>query len=80
LDNTGARTAWYSMNRLVPRGATVVGALGNEPVRADAPARNGRIRAVGEIGDRGEREADAGRLTLAPGFIDLRTRYGARIQ
>ena len=67
------------MNQLVIRGATVVDGLGNEPVRADVAVRDGRISAVGDIPDRGEREVDADGLTLAPGFIDLHTHYDAQI-
>ena len=67
------------MNQLVIRGATVVDGLGNEPVRADVAVRDGRISAVGEVRERGEREIDAGGLALAPGFIDLHTHYDAQI-
>ena len=67
------------MNQLVIRGATVVDGVGNEPVRADVAVRDGRISAVGEVRDAGEREIDADGLTLAPGFIDLHTHYDAQI-
>ena len=52
------------MNQLVIRGATVVDGLGNEPVRADVAVRDGRIRAVGDVREKGEREIDAEGLTL----------------
>ena len=67
------------MNDLVIRGATVVDGLGNEPVRADVAVRDGRIAAVGDVREKGEREIDAGGLTLAPGIVDLHTHYDAQI-
>ena len=67
------------MNQLVIRGATVVDGLGNEPVRADVSVRDGRISAVGDVGEKGEREIDADELTLAPGIVDLHTHYDAQI-
>ena len=67
------------MNQLVIRGATVVDGLGNEPVRADVAVHDGRISAVGDVRDEGEREIDAEGLTLAPGIVDLHTHYDAQI-
>ena len=57
------------MNALVIRGASVVDGLGNEPVRADVAVRDGRIGAVGDVRDAGEREIDAEGPTLAPSIF-----------
>jgi len=67
------------MYDLVIRGAVVVDGLGHDPVRADVAVSEGRIAAVGEIGNDAAEVVDAGGLTLMPGIIDLHTHYDAQV-
>ena len=39
------------MHDLVIRGATVVDGLGHDPIRADVAVEEGRIAAIGDIGN-----------------------------
>src|SRR5689334_1533825 len=68
-----------SMYDVVIRGAVVVDGLGQDPVRADVAVSEGRIAAVGEIGNDAAEVVDAGGLTLMPGIIDLHTHYDAQV-
>jgi N-acyl-D-aspartate/D-glutamate deacylase len=56
---------------LVIRGGTVYDGTGAAGVRADIGVRGDRIVAFGTIAARGEQEADASDLSVAPGFIDV---------
>ena len=57
---------------LVIRGGMLVDGRGGPPRLADVAVHDGRIHAVGELGDvAATRTIDASGLTLAPGFIDL---------
>jgi len=59
---------------LIIRDATVFDGLGNPRNRADVGVTGDRIVAVGDLGiAQGDREVDANRLALAPGFIDAHT-------
>ncbi|WP_421995823.1 N-acyl-D-amino-acid deacylase family protein [Reyranella sp.] len=64
---------------LVIRGATVVDGLGNEPKRADVAVQDGRIAAIGTVGDRAAETIDADGLVLAPGIVDVHTHYDAQV-
>lgn len=61
------------MSDLVIRGGTVVDGSGAPARRADVSISGGRIRAVGNLTERGAREIDAGGLVVSPGFIDVHT-------
>jgi N-acyl-D-amino-acid deacylase len=64
----------------VLRGATVVDGTGGAARRADVEVRDGRITAVGAVGDRrGAAVVDLDGLVLAPGFVDIHTHYDAQV-
>jgi N-acyl-D-aspartate/D-glutamate deacylase len=67
------------MHDLVIRGATVVDGLGHDPIRADVAAKDGRIAAIGEVGNDASEIVDASGLALMPGIIDLHTHYDAQV-
>ena len=67
------------MADLVIRGALIVDGTGDEPRTADVAVTDGRISAIGEVGEAGDREVDGTGLMLAPGFIDPHTHYDAQL-
>jgi N-acyl-D-amino-acid deacylase len=67
------------MHDLVIRGATVVDGLGHDPIHADVAVKDGRIAAIGEVGNDASEIVDAGGLALMPGIIDLHTHYDAQV-
>src|SRR6266852_6654742 len=67
------------MHDLVIRGATVVDGLGHDPIRVDVAVRDGRIAAIGEVGNDASEIVDAGGLAMMPGIIDLHTHYDAQV-
>ncbi len=67
------------MADLVIRGALVVDGTGDEPRPADVAVTDGRISAIGEVTETGDREVDGTGLMLAPGFIDPHTHYDAQL-
>ncbi|CAN5470488.1 amidohydrolase family protein [soil metagenome] len=63
------------MTDLVIRNGTIVDGLGGEPHPGDVAVTNGVITAVGAVTEHGDREIDATRLLVTPGFVDLHTHY-----
>jgi N-acyl-D-aspartate/D-glutamate deacylase len=63
----------------VIRGGTVIDGTGAPGVRADVGIRDGRIVAVGDVGEAGAIETDAAGLLVTPGFIDPHTHYDAQL-
>src|SRR5690242_13762360 len=57
---------------LVIRGGRIVDGTGNPSFAGDLGIRDGKIAAVGRLGDRAAaRTIDAAGLVVAPGFIDI---------
>lgn len=61
---------------VVIRNARVLDGLGNPWINADVAVANGRIAAVGKIGERGRKEIDARGLYVSPGWIDMMDQSG----
>ncbi|WP_308797940.1 N-acyl-D-amino-acid deacylase family protein [Agromyces silvae] len=60
------------MSRLALRGGWIVDGTGAPGYAGDLAIVDGRIAAVGELGDfRADREVDVGGRVIAPGFVDL---------
>ncbi len=63
----------------VIRNGLVVDGTGAPGFRADVGIRDGKIVAVGEVGEQGTTEFDAEGLIVAPGIIDPHTHYDAQL-
>jgi N-acyl-D-aspartate/D-glutamate deacylase len=65
---------------VIIRSGTLVDGTGMPRRRADVGIRNGRIAALGRLGEASARQiVDAEGMIVAPGFIDLHTHYDAQI-
>lgn len=64
---------------LAIRGAAVYDGAGGPARRADVGVRDGRIVAVGALGQAACRTVDAGGLALMPGIVDVHTHYDAQV-
>ena len=67
------------MHDLLIRGAEVADGLGNPLERNDVAVTDGRITAIGRIGEPARRTVEADGLVLAPGIVDLHTHYDAQL-
>lgn len=64
---------------LVIRGGTVVDGSGGPARAADVAVRDGRVEAVGTVGEEAREEVDARGRLVTPGFVDPHTHYDAQI-
>ncbi|MFL2987935.1 MAG: amidohydrolase family protein [Candidatus Poriferisodalaceae bacterium] len=64
---------------VVIRNGLVVDGTGSPGRLADVAVRDGRIVAIGEVPDKGDREIDAEGLVVAPGFVDVHTHFDAQV-
>lgn len=55
------------------RGGRIVDGTGNPSFHADVAVKDGKIAAIGRITGQAQREFDASKLVVAPGFIDVHT-------
>ena len=63
----------------VIRGGTVIDGNGSPGRVADVGVDDGRIVAIGDVGESGREELDAAGLMVAPGVIDPHTHYDAQL-
>ncbi|BCL28711.1 amidohydrolase family protein [Streptomyces aurantiacus] len=61
------------------KGVTVVDGSGGPAFVGDVGIRDGRIAAVGAVGEAARTSEDASGLVLAPGFVDPHTHYDAQL-
>ena len=64
---------------LVLRGGLIVDGSGDVPYVGDVAISGERIAAVGEVVGTGQREIDARRLMVTPGWVDIHTHYDGQI-
>ena len=62
---------------VIIKGGTVVDGTGAAGIRADIGIRDGRIVAIGDVGEEAAEIVDATGLTVCPGFVDPHTHYDA---
>ena len=66
-------------HELVIRGGTVVDGTGAAPREADVAVDGGRITAIGQVSEHGEREIDARGRLVTPGWVDIHTHYDGQV-
>ena len=59
--------------------AVIVDGTGAPARNGSVGIRDGRIAAVGDVGESAKRTVDAGGLVAAPGFVDVHTHYDAQV-
>jgi len=64
---------------LAIRGGTLIDGSGAPGRRADVGVRDGRVVAIGDLGESAARTVDAAGRVLCPGFVDLHTHYDAQV-
>jgi N-acyl-D-amino-acid deacylase len=64
---------------LVIRNGTVIDGSGRPRYRADIGVRDGRIAALGKLGEKGVEEIDADGMFVSPGFIEIHTHMDAQV-
>ena len=64
---------------LLVKDGIVVDGTGAPRRRADIGVKDGRIDAIGEIGETARQTIDAGGRVVAPGFVDIHTHYDAQV-
>ena len=64
---------------VVIRRGQVVDGSGAPARRADVAIQDGRIAAVGEVREDGQRVMDARGMVVCPGFVDVHTHYDAQV-
>ncbi|HVN01055.1 MAG TPA: amidohydrolase family protein [Caulobacteraceae bacterium] len=64
---------------LVVRNGTVADGTGAAVFEADVAITDGRIAAIGKVGERGVEEIDARGKLVTPGFVDIHTHYDGQV-
>ncbi len=67
------------MHDLLIRNATLYDGLGSPGLRGDLAVKDGRIAAIGNVGEAAKEVLDAEGLALMPGIIDNHTHYDAQL-
>ena len=62
---------------IVIRGDRIVDGTGRIAFSGDVAITDGKVAAIGKVGEKGKREIDADGLTVTPGFVDIHTHLDA---
>jgi N-acyl-D-aspartate/D-glutamate deacylase len=66
-------------HELVIRNGSIVDGTGTPAYRGDVAVDGGRITELGEVDGTGDREIDAGGLSVLPGWVDIHTHYDGQV-